>query len=81
MLAVTSDRETFAWGWNGSGQLGLGDTTDVFKPKQIDILRGADIVSVACGGAHTICIAFLNKFGSNVVYGWGANAQGQLGLR
>jgi hypothetical protein len=44
-----------AIGQNDVGQLGLGEDVDCAKkPKQVGDLK--DIVAVACGGMHTVCL-------------------------
>ena len=47
------DRETYAWGWNGCGQLGLGHTEDQKRPHVVEALRGNRVVSISCGAAHS----------------------------
>lgn len=62
----------WAWGSNGSGQLGLGDTSNRSTPTQITTL--SSIICVAAGLSHSLAI----KSGGTV-YAWGLNSKGQLG--
>jgi alpha-tubulin suppressor-like RCC1 family protein len=68
--ALTGEGTLWVWGENGSGQLGLGDTTDRLVPTQV--LTG--VAQVALGRTHAV--AFKSD-GS--VWTWGANGSGQLG--
>ena len=47
-----------------------------FLPKPVRFDDQQDITSVSCGGAHTLAI---NRDGH--VFVWGANSEGQLGMR
>ena len=66
---VSEDGRVFAMGRNGSGQLGLGHTTDAHTPTEIDAAHfgGAPIAAVACGGFHTMAITR----DEGKLYGWG----------
>ena len=44
----TTFYDLYSWGANGSGQLGLGNTTTYSSPKQIGALT--DWQNIACGG-------------------------------
>jgi hypothetical protein len=63
----------FAFGYNNSGQLGLGDTTNRNTPTRVG--SATNWASVACGFYHTIAI---NTSGE--LYACGYNNYGQLGL-
>eukprot|EP00727_Mastigamoeba_balamuthi_P006120 m51a1_g2127 hypothetical protein (540) ;mRNA; f:1691298-1693880 len=53
-LAVTDAGDVLAWGWNGAGQLGVGDTADRFSPAQQDRPLGAPNVTPSVhGGAYS----------------------------
>ncbi len=69
-LYLGSDGSLWAWGANGSGQLGDGTTTTRTTPKQI--LTG--VANLAAGSSHTLA---LKTDGS--LWAWGANGSGQLG--
>eukprot|EP01127_Copromyxa_protea_P016164 TRINITY_DN4758_c0_g1_i1.p1 TRINITY_DN4758_c0_g1~~TRINITY_DN4758_c0_g1_i1.p1 ORF type:complete len:544 (+),score=101.16 TRINITY_DN4758_c0_g1_i1:119-1633(+) len=75
-IAVTEDKRVFSWGSNLHGQCGLGHkTSPVRAPKEIEALRGVDVVQVVCGETHSMV---LDASGS--VYVWGSSAEGKLGL-
>lgn len=61
------------WGYNGAGQLGLGDTTTRFSPPAGAVLLGA--ASLAPGYDH---ICTLSTAGTAKC--WGDNGYGQLGI-
>lgn len=64
--------ELYAWGYNGYGQLGTGNTTDSTVPVQIAGLAG--VTAVAAGTGHTLALR------DGDVYAWGDNDFGQLGV-
>lgn len=76
-LAVTSSGELYAWGWNNSGQLGLGNaaggaagTTAV--PTRVEALAVA-WAKVFAGGNYSAAITAAGR-----LYTWGVNKHGQL---
>jgi alpha-tubulin suppressor-like RCC1 family protein len=71
-MAVTSDNRLWAWGCNGSGNLGDGTTTRRLEP--VHVLY--NVAAVSAGGAHTMVITHL---GNNSIRAWGVNTFGQLG--
>ncbi len=72
-VALKSDGTLWAWGANGSGQLGDGTLEDRLVPVQV--AKGlADIAMVAAGDAHTLA---LRRDGT--VWAWGANWDYRLG--
>ncbi|WP_170157263.1 right-handed parallel beta-helix repeat-containing protein [Roseimicrobium gellanilyticum] len=70
-LALKSDGTVWAWGYNASGQLGDGTTTQRNAPVQVSGLT--DIVAIATGTWHSMA---LKEDGT--VYIWGDNSHGQL---
>lgn len=81
--ALLNDSSVKCWGWNGNGQLGLGDQADRgddldemgdFLPA-VDLGVGKTATSVAAGGYHT-CVLLSD----DSVKCWGYNNYGQLGL-
>ncbi|MDR2151649.1 MAG: hypothetical protein LBO72_02405 [Helicobacteraceae bacterium] len=74
-LAIDSDGKVYATGFNGYGQLGLGDTDDRKTFVEIASLKGKKIVSVAAGDHDSFAIGDNGK-----VYATGENRDGQLGL-
>lgn len=74
-LALDSSGNVWAWGYNGSGQLGLNpDTTGASAQPSIVPGFTAKIVDISAGGAFNYALTELGT-----VYAWGNNANGQLG--
>ena len=72
-VALKGDGTLWAWGANGSGQLGDGTFEDRLVPVQV--AKGlTDIAMVAAGDAHTLA---LRRDGT--VWAWGANGDYRLG--
>eukprot|EP00298_Acanthocystis_sp_HF-20_P018643 c22002_g8_i1.p1 GENE.c22002_g8_i1~~c22002_g8_i1.p1 ORF type:complete len:428 (-),score=185.23 c22002_g8_i1:139-1422(-) len=74
-LAITDRGETYGWGSNDKGQLGLEGFVATFTPTLITGLVGKKVVRVSCG--YDVSIAVTDK---GLVYTFGANNVGQLGL-
>ncbi|MGL4950855.1 MAG: RCC1 domain-containing protein [Mycoplasma sp.] len=70
---ATIDSNLYVWGYNGNGQLGLGDKNNRNTPTKLSSVGTPKIIS-AGGGS----IRVLNT--SNELYTCGANNNGQLGL-
>lgn len=74
-------RSVYAFGSNGSGQLGIGHCDDVAKPTPVifdhSSPQPADAVAVkiVAGGNHTLL-----RFSSGAVYAAGSNEDGRCGL-
>jgi alpha-tubulin suppressor-like RCC1 family protein len=83
--AITTGGDLYVWGWNGSGNLGLGDTTNRNVPTQNNLFGGASVASMSAteghqfnsGGVFGAHSAFLLTDGR--VYTAGDNRNGQLG--
>ena len=73
-LALLQDGTGWAWGLNRDGQLGLGDQITRWAPFQITSLQGA-IRSIIAGGSFSLALGQ-----DGLVWAWGKNDQGQLGL-
>lgn len=71
-LAIRDDGRAFAWGANGMGQLGLGDTVARLEPTQVPGL--IDVVKVQAGQAHSAALTMDGR-----VFTWGINDAHQLG--
>jgi cysteine-rich repeat protein len=74
------DGELECWGYNGMGQLGLGNTQtvgDVAMPSSAGLVSigSTTVAQVVTGQSHT-CILYANNAG---VKCWGANENGELG--
>ena len=72
-LAINTDGDVFAWGANGSGQVGDGTTTHRYGPVGITSLTSA-VDYLAAGSNHSSAIDE-----DGVVYSWGGNESGQIG--
>lgn len=66
--------QVFGWGYNGSGQLGIGNNSNQLTPVKLNELTGIVISNLVCGFSHTLALS-----DSGVLYGWGLNSFGQLG--
>lgn len=69
---IKTDGTLYLWGANGSGQLGLGNTTGYSSPKQVGALT--TWYKVSTGGAFTVSIKT-----DGTLWSWGLNNYGQLG--
>ncbi|XP_076757246.1 uncharacterized protein LOC143427199 [Xylocopa sonorina] len=74
-MAVTDNGEVYGWGYNGLGQLGITNCVNQADPCKLTTLVGTVIERVACGFAHAMALT-----NQGVLYVWGANNWGQLGL-
>jgi alpha-tubulin suppressor-like RCC1 family protein len=70
-LALSVSGKVYAWGWNGFGQLGLGDLKSRNTPTCIPGLSG--VRTIAAGESHALAT------GKDQLLGWGSNESGQLG--
>ncbi len=76
-LALTTDGGLYSWGRNIHGQLGNGTTVSSSVPVAVNMsgaLSGKTIVALAAGSYHALALA-----SDGTVYGWGHNAEGELG--
>lgn len=73
-LALSHDGTLWAWGANDRGQLGNGSTADSATPVRVGPVSGR-IVAIAAGRSHSLALTF-----EGVVWAWGANDRGQLGI-
>jgi alpha-tubulin suppressor-like RCC1 family protein len=73
-LALTNTGEVFAWGANGSGQLGLGFASSTPSPTPTLIPGLSGIVGIAAGESHSLAWTT-----SGALYAWGNNGNGRLG--
>tara|TARA_R110000744_G_C19272099_1_gene552599 strand:- start:50 stop:1144 length:1095 start_codon:yes stop_codon:yes gene_type:complete len=74
-IALTSAGKLYAWGYNASGALGLGNTTNYSSPVQIGALTDWASISGSSGQRSS----FATKT-DGTAWSWGFNHQGQLGL-
>lgn len=73
MVGIKTDNTLWGWGWNALGQLGETTNTNKISPVQT-VSAGSVWRQAACGYAHTMAIKT-----DGTLWGWGFNAQGQLG--
>ncbi|KAL7571439.1 hypothetical protein ACA910_019196 [Epithemia clementina (nom. ined.)] len=89
-LAVVQDGQTYAWGSNRFGQLGISTTvsgttssstananssSSALVPRRVDDLKDVCICAVAAGERHSVALS-----STGAVYVWGDNSSGQLGV-
>jgi alpha-tubulin suppressor-like RCC1 family protein len=73
-MALDSDGNVWAWGDNGSGQLGDGTTTNRMVPVQVDHTKLTGVVAIAAGLVHSLAID-----STGAAWAWGHNFSGQVG--
>ena len=82
-LAVGSDGNAWAWGYNNCGQLGDGTTTQRNTPVRVktpdrntysDLPKDFTYVQVSAGEQHSLALG-----SDGNAYAWGDNGNGQLG--
>jgi hypothetical protein len=77
-LALLLDGSVYAWGYNGSGQVGDGSTTDVAVP--VEVIGPAPdgsskVTQIAAGATASYAL-----FSDGTFKAWGDNSYGELGL-
>ena len=70
---IRRDHTLWCWGWNGKGQLGVGDLTDRDVPTQVG--AEADWATVEAGDEDTCATRT-----DHTLWCWGWNRFGQLGV-
>ncbi|KAM9610244.1 RCC1 and BTB domain-containing protein 1 isoform 3-T9 [Trichechus inunguis] len=73
-MALAADGEVYGWGYNGNGQLGLGNNGNQLTPVRVAALHSVCVNQIVCGYAHTLALT-----DEGLLYAWGANTYGQLG--
>jgi alpha-tubulin suppressor-like RCC1 family protein len=71
-MVVTPDGRVYAFGENGSGQLGDDSLVDRPTPTLLNTITG--VTSISSGLAHTLARTWDDQ-----VYSWGSNTSGRLG--
>ncbi|KAG8585061.1 hypothetical protein GDO81_004882 [Engystomops pustulosus] len=74
-MAITDYGQVFGWGYNGTGQLGVGGTGNQLIPCKVVFVQPVCIVQIVCGYSHTMALT-----DQGYLYSWGANSNGQLGI-
>ncbi|MBQ3471439.1 MAG: hypothetical protein IJH17_03590, partial [Clostridia bacterium] len=83
VVAMTKDSAVMVWGANGSGQLGDGTHLEALRPQaakagQISANASDDMVNMwGIGAGYTTSYGVTSN---GLVYGWGNNSEGQLGI-
>ncbi|RKH36926.1 RCC1 domain-containing protein, partial [Corallococcus llansteffanensis] len=73
-LVLTGDRTVWAFGSNGSGQLG-DDTAKPASDVPVKVVGLTDVIQVAAGSEHSVALR-----ADGTVWTWGRNSSGNLGL-
>jgi uncharacterized repeat protein (TIGR02543 family) len=76
-LGLTSTNQVYAWGNNGSGQLGDGTTANKSTPTLITfpgLQVGETIEQISAGSSHSLAVTSNGR-----LYAWGLNVMGRLG--
>lgn len=77
VVALTRTGVAYSWGYNGKGNLGLGDLVSRSSP--VAVLGGltfSDVVGINAANGPS----FIGLTTAGVAYGWGDNATAQLGV-
>jgi alpha-tubulin suppressor-like RCC1 family protein len=74
-MALSRMGTVYTWGRNNRGQLGDGSKVDRHAPQPVIGLEGVRIVAIAAGRAHALALT-----ADGMVYAWGTNNRGQLGI-
>ena len=72
MLAITTEGQLWAWGGNGSGRLGIGNTTNRSSPVQVGGLTGWKDVQAGNGFTNALR-------DNNTLWGWGSGQYNGIG--
>ncbi len=74
-LALGSDGNIYAFGFNNNGQLGDSSTTNSPNPVRVHLPAGFTPAKIYAGWYYSAALGT-----DSTLYVWGGNAQGQLGL-
>jgi alpha-tubulin suppressor-like RCC1 family protein len=79
VCAITNSGVAYSWGYNGSGELGVGDVTPRSSP--VIVLGGLTFAEIYSGAiASSGLKATFGRTTSGATYAWGSNDYGQLGV-
>ncbi|MBF6593402.1 MAG: hypothetical protein IVW51_03005 [Thermaceae bacterium] len=73
--ALGSDSKAYCWGYNGSGGLGNGSTTNSNTPVAVTMPSSVTFTQIAAGSGYICALGSDSK-----AYCWGTNSYGQLGI-
>jgi alpha-tubulin suppressor-like RCC1 family protein len=71
---LTDRGSAYCWGWNGQGQLGVGDEHRLDRHYPAPVAGGLAFAQISAGAGHTCGVT-----PTGAAYCWGFNASGQLG--
>jgi len=74
-IAILNGGETWTWGNNDRGQLGIGSVTSSAVPVRVRVPKGVTFVAVSSGGYASYGIGR-----TGLLWAWGDNGSGQLGI-
>ena len=80
VLALTTDGRLYGWGTNLLGQLGVGDTDPRYVPTRVGDRTDWAQISNAGTGAATAQTGAMGVTTGGLMFSWGTNANGRLGL-
>ncbi len=73
---VGGNNEVYCWGYNGYGQVGVGDTTAKYSPQKTELSNIRKLNSIGSWTCSTWCALGFNE----ELYCWGYNGYGQVGV-
>jgi alpha-tubulin suppressor-like RCC1 family protein len=73
-IAILRDGDTWTWGDNDRGQLGIGTLTSSVVPVKVHVPKGVTFNTVSSGGYASYAIDSTGR-----LWAWGDNRSGQLG--
>ena len=73
-LALVSDGNVLAWGYNGNGELGNGNNANSNIPVSVKIPAWIMVTAIAAGYRHNIALT-----SGGAIMAWGYNGNGELG--
>jgi alpha-tubulin suppressor-like RCC1 family protein len=74
-LALTSNGQVLAWGYNNYGELGNGTSFNSFStPVAVSLPSGTSVTAIAGGSLHSLALTSTGQ-----VLAWGRNLEGELG--
>lgn len=76
-LAIKSDGSIWSWGYNEYGQ--LGDNSFINKNFPSQIGDNNNWIDISAGSGHSIGIQSTSPQGTQTLWTWGKNTEGQLG--